>query len=157
MEFSLRTTCQLLRRATFCRETSFARNSRRVFFEKPEQDSDSDEDEQRQDKVHTVHVWGSEPFRVVNMKAEYPEILQCILQELGEDVTFARFLVKLLYVACQRTPPCPSLDPQLLDQAKGIWALHVGRKPVEALRAHELDLLDSFLARPADHSLPRLL
>ena len=144
----LRTTCQLLRQAAFCRVTSFARNSRRVFFEKPEQDSDSDEDEQRQDRAHTVHVWGSEPFRVVNMKAEYPEILQCILQELGEDVTFARFLVKLLYVVRQSTPPCPSLDPKLLDQAKGIWALHVGRKPVEALRAHELDLLDNVLARP---------
>ena len=111
-------------------------------------DDDIDVDEDAPSKVCTVHVWGSEPFRVASAKPNYAETLRCIVRELGEDVTFARFLVKLIYSVNQCIIPCPLLDPKLLDQAKEIWAKHVGRKPVDALQAHDLDLVDAALGRP---------
>jgi len=123
-------------------------NGAETAVQSSEEESDS-EDGESIPSVCTVHVWGSEPFCVVNSRISYPETLQCILHELGEDVTFARFLVKLLYAMRQVTPPCPSLDPELLEQAKTLWALHVGLKPVTALQAHDLDLVDIALARPS--------
>ena len=149
----LRATCQLLRRIAYNRVPTFAkplpdgRFSHYAFTE----ESDSEQSEEGIDlgTSHTVYVWGLDPFCVfASKRMENAEVLRWLKDELGSDVSFPRFLIKLLYTIRQTTPPCPLLDPKLLEQAKAIWGLHVGRKPQDALSAEDLDMLDNVLERP---------
>ena len=41
------------------------------------------------------------------------------------------------------------LGPKLLAQMKTLWALHTGARPVDALKALDLDQMDFALGRPA--------
>ena len=151
----LRATCQLLRRIAYNRvPTCFkplpgGRFSHYAFTE----ESDDEQSEEGIDALlgtsHTVYVCGSDPFCVVRQqRMDNAEVLRWLKDELGSDVSFPRFLIKLLYTVRQTTPPCPLLDPKLLEQAKAIGGLHVGRKPQDALSAEDLDMLDNVLERP---------
>ena len=63
--------------------------------------------------------------------------------------SFPRLLIKVLYAIHGVVAPCPKLDPKLLAQMKTLWALHTGARPVDALRALDLDQMDFVLERPA--------
>ena len=58
---------------------------------------DDSEDEQMECSCHTVFVRSPMPFQVFHdKKQDRGELLACITRELGDDVTFARFLLKYL-------------------------------------------------------------
>ena len=75
--------------------------------------------------------------------------LAFLVRELSGDVTFPRLLLKVLYAIHGAVPPCPKLDPKLRAQMKTLWALHTGARPVDALKALDLDQMDFALGRPA--------
>ena len=119
----------------------------------PEEDAGSDNDEDEDDepswaRCRTIMCLTSAPFTVYhNAKEEFTEQLAHLKRELCGEVTFPRLLVKYLYAIRGVVPPCPSLDPQLLTQMKSLRGLQVEQRPATALKAKDLDMMDSVLGR----------
>ena len=118
-----------------------------AFDKRPEKAESSERAEPR---CHTICVWGKAPFQVFpNANEDNAEELRHLARELGGHVTFPRLLMKVLYAIHGAVPPCPKLDPKLLAQMKTLWALRTGARPVDALKALDLDRMDFVLGRPA--------
>jgi len=163
----LRATCTPVRRAVYYRapdlqlagkhEKCYLHSKMRVmrfglFEYAAEQKSETTADEPNatEPRCQTICVWGSEPFQVfASAKEENATELYFLVRELGGDVTFPRLLVKVLYAIHGVVPPRPMLGSKLLVQMKTLWALHTSARPVDALNALDLDLVDVALGRPA--------
>ena len=118
----------------------------------PEDARSDDEDDEDDEpcRCRTIMCLTSAPFTVYhNAKEEFTEQLAHLTRELCGEVTFPRLLVKYLYAIRGVVPPCPSLDPQLLTQMKSLWGVQVEQLPATALKAKDLDMMDSVLGRPS--------
>jgi hypothetical protein len=79
----------------------------------------------------------------------HEEHWQALTRELSDDITFPRVLVKVLLAGHGVTPPCASLDPQLLGEMKAIWAWHTKGTSADALKPRDLDHVDAAMGRAA--------
>ena len=116
----------------------------------PDPDSeDESADEEEVPPFRTVYQWG-EAFTVYQKDREnHEEHWGALIRELGGDVTFPRLLMKVMFAGHGATPPCASLDPQLLVQMKSFWAWHTKGNSADALKPHDLDHVDTALGRAA--------
>ena len=110
---------------------------------------EAESNERAEPRCHTICVWGKAPFQVFpNANEDNALELHHLARELDGNVTFPRLLTKVLYALHGSVPPCPELDSRLLTQMKTLWGLHTRTRPLDALRAQGLDLIDIVLGRP---------
>jgi hypothetical protein len=109
---------------------------------------EEEEEEEEEEEVPTARtvlhmVFNTGAFAVFQREREArEEHWQALTRELGDDITFPRMLVKVLLAGHGVTPPCASLDPQLLCEMKAIWAWRGA-----SLKACDLDHVDAAMGR----------